>query len=143
MNRVMTQEDVSGEALMAMALQGLGMDYTHVHADSGESLWHVPVGSPNNTILTVFVGPFTAGITCLVGDVTGGQAQRPLDLLRLNANLTLAKIALRDNHLFVQAEIPTEQITDRSLKLAITSVLDALKRAQALFPLNAIYGTVA
>jgi hypothetical protein len=136
-------DDISGEGLMAVALQGLGMDYTHVHAETGESLWHVPIGMPNNTVLTVFVGPFTAGVTCLIGDIAGGQAQRPLDLLRLNANLTLAKIALRDDHLFVQAEIPTEQVSDRSLKLAITSVLDAHKRAKAVAPLNVTQPSIA
>lgn len=128
---------------MAVALQGLGMEYTHVHAESGESLWHVPIGAPNNTVLTLFVGPFTAGVTCVVGEVAGGQAPRPLDLLRLNANLTLAKVALRDEHLFVQAEIPTEQISDGSLRLAITSVLDAVKRVQPVGPMAVVYGSVA
>jgi hypothetical protein len=135
--------DISAEALMAVALQGLGMEYTHVRADSGESLWHVPVGTPDNTVLTLFVGPFTAGVTCLIGDVAGGQARRPLDLLRLNANLTLAKIALRDEHVFAQAEIPTDQVTDKSLRLAITSVLDAVKRAKPVAALDVVYGSVA
>lgn len=128
---------------MAVALQGLGMEYTHVRAETGESLWHVPVGAPNNTVLTLFVGPFTAGVTCLVGDVAGGQARRPLDLLRLNANLTLAKVALRDEHLFVQAEVPTDQVTDQTLKLAITSVLDAVKQAKSVAPVDVAYGSVA
>jgi hypothetical protein len=128
--------NMSAEALMAVALQGLGMEYTHVRAESGESLWHVPVGTPNNTILTLFVGPFTAGVTCLVGDFAWGQALRPLDLLRLNANLTLAKVALRDEHLFVQAEIPTDQVTEQSLRLAITTVLDGVAQAKLLCPMN-------
>ena len=128
---------------MAVALQGLGMEYTHVRAESGESLWHVPVGTPNNTVLTLFVGPFTAGVTCVVGDVVGGQAKRPLELLRLNANLTLAKVALRDQHVFVQAEIPTDQVTDATLKLAITTVLDAVKRVKEVCPLDVVYGAVA
>ena len=128
---------------MAVALQGLGIEYTHVHAPSGESLWHVPIGSPNNTVLTLFVGPFTAGVTCVVGDVAGGQAPQALELLRLNANLTLAKVALRDEHLFVQAEVPTDQVSDQSLKLAITSVLDAVKRVKAVAPLDVVYGSVA
>ena len=131
----MTKE-MSAEALMAIALQGLGMEYTHVRAESGESLWHVPIVTPNNTVLTLFVGPFTAGVTCLVGDFAWGQALRPLDLLRLNANLTLAKVALRDEHLFVQAEIPTDQVTDQSLRLAITTVLDAVTRAKQISPMN-------
>ena len=138
----MTNE-FSGEALMAVALQGLGMEYTHVHAESGESHWHVPLGAPNDTVLTIFVGPFTAGVTCVVGEVVGGQAQRPLELLRLNANLTLAKVALRDEHVFVQAEIPTEQITDKSLRLAITSVLDAVKRVKSVAPMDVVYGAIA
>jgi len=121
---------------MAIALQGLGMEYTHVRAESGESLWHVPIVTPNNTVLTLFVGPFTAGVTCLVGDFAWGQALRPLDLLRLNANLTLAKVALRDEHLFVQAEIPTDQVTDQSLRLAITSVIDGVTRAKQISPMN-------
>ncbi|HEY4184883.1 MAG TPA: hypothetical protein VGP07_07415 [Polyangia bacterium] len=128
---------------MAVALQGLGMEYTHVRAESGESLWHVPMGTPNNVVLTLFVGPFTAGVTCVVGDVVGGQAKRPLELLRLNANLTLAKVALRDQHVFVQAEIPTDQVTDATLKLAITSVLDAVKRVKAICPLDVVYGSQA
>jgi hypothetical protein len=121
---------------MAVALQGLGMEYTHVRAESGESLWHVPVGTPNNTVLTLFVGPFTAGVTCLVGDFAWGQALRPLDLLRLNANLTLAKVALREEHLFVQAEIPTDQVTDQSLRLAITTVLEGVAQAKVISPMN-------
>ena len=121
---------------MAIALQGLGMEYTHVRAESGESLWHVPIVAPTQTVLTLFVGPFTAGVTCLVGDFEWGQALRPLDLLRLNANLTLAKVALRDEHLFVQAEIPTDQVTDQSLKLAITTVLDGVTRAKQISPMN-------
>ena len=129
-------KDMSAEALMAVALQGLGMEYTHVRAESGESLWHVPIIKPDNTILTLFVGPFTAGVTCLVGDFAWGQALRPLDLLRLNANLTLAKVALRDEHLFVQAEIPTDQVSDQSLKLAITSVIDGVTRAKQISPMN-------
>src|SRR3569623_2421146 len=111
----MTKE-MSAEALMAGALQGLGMEYTHVRAESGESLWHVPITKPANTILTIFVGPFTAGVTCLVGDFAWGQAHRPFDLLRLNATLTLAKVALRDEHLNVQAEIPTEQVPAETLQ---------------------------
>ena len=134
---------MSAEALMAVALQGLGMEYTHVRAESGESLWHVPVGTPNNTVLTLFVGPFTAGVTCLVGDFAWGQALRPLDLLRLNANLTLAKVALRDEHLFVQAEIPTDQVTDESLKLAITTVLDGVARAKLISPMNLTRDSIA
>ena len=129
-------KDMSAEALMAIALQGLGMEYTHVRAESGESLWHVPIVQPDNTVLTLFVGPFTAGVTCLVGDFAWGQALRPLDLLRLNANLTLAKVALRDEHLFVQAEIPTDQVTDQTLKLAITSVIDGVTRAKQISPMN-------
>jgi hypothetical protein len=135
--------DMSAEALMAVALQGLGMEYTHVRADSGESLWHVPVGTPNNTVLTLFVGPFTAGVTCLVGDFAWGQALRPLDLLRLNANLTLAKVALRDEHLFVQAEIPTDQVTDQSLRLAITTVLEGVSRAKEISPMTLAQASVA
>jgi hypothetical protein len=131
----MTKE-MPAEALMAIALQGLGMEYTHVRAESGESLWHVPIVQPDNTVLTLFVGPFTAGVTCLVGDFAWGQVLRPLDLLRLNANLTLAKVALRDEHLFVQAEIPTDQVTDQSLKLAITSVIDGVTRAKQISPMN-------
>jgi hypothetical protein len=138
----MTNE-ISAEALMAVALQGLGMEYTHVRADSGESLWHVPIGTPSNTVLTLFVGPFTAGVTCLVGDFAWGQAPRPLDLLRLNANLTLAKVALRGEHLFVQAEIPTDQITDQSLKLAITTVLDGVKQAKVISSVNVAQGSIA
>jgi hypothetical protein len=138
----MTNE-ISAEALMAVALQGLGMEYTHVRADSGESLWHVPVGKPNNTILTLFVGPFTAGVTCLVGDFAWGQALRPLDLLRLNANLTLAKVALRDEHLFVQSEIPTDQVTDQSLRLAITTVLDGVAQAKLISPMNLARDSIA
>jgi len=125
---------------MAVALQGLGMEYTHVRAESGESLWHVPVGTPNNTVLTLFVGPFTAGVTCLVGDFAWGLALRPLDLLRLNANLTLAKVALRDDHLFVQAEIPTDQVTDQSLRLAITTVLEGVSQAKVISPMNLAQG---
>jgi len=121
---------------MAIALQGLGMEYTHVRAESGESLWHVPIVQPDNTVLTLFVGPFTAGVTCLVGDFAWGQVLRPLDLLRLNANLTLAKVALREEHLFVQAEIPTDQVTDQSLRLAITSVIDGVTRAKQISPMN-------
>jgi hypothetical protein len=135
--------DISAEGLMALALQGLGMEYTHVRADSGESLWHVPIGAPNNTVLTLFVGPFTAGVTCLIGDFAWGQAQRPLDLLRLNANLTLAKVALRGEHLFVQAEIPTDQITDQSLRLAITTVLDGVRQAQLISPRDVAHGSIA
>lgn len=138
----MTNE-ISAEALMAVALQGLGMEYTHVRADTGESLWHVPIGTPNNTVLTLFVGPFTAGVTCLVGDFAWGQALRPLDLLRLNANLTLAKVALRGEHLFVQAEIPTDQITDQSLKLAITTVLEGVKEAKMISPVNVAQSSIA
>jgi hypothetical protein len=138
----MTNE-ISAEALMAVALQGLGMEYTHVRAESGESLWHVPVGTPNNTVLTLFVGPFTAGVTCLVGDFAWGQALRPLDLLRLNANLTLAKVALRDEHLFVQAEIPTDQVTDQSLRLAITTVLEGVAQAKAISPMNLAQASVS
>jgi hypothetical protein len=134
---------LSAEGLMAVALQGLGMEYTHTRADSGESLWHVPIESPDQTVLTLFVGPFTAGVTCLAGDVANGQIQRSADLLRLNANLTLAKVALRNEHLFVQAEIPTDQITDQSLKLAITSVLDAVKRVKSVAPLDVVYGSVS
>lgn len=128
---------------MAVALQGLGMEYTHVRAESGESLWHVPVGMPNNTVLTLFVGPFTAGVTCLVGDFAWGQALRPLDLLRLNANLTLAKVALRDEHLFVQAEVPTDQVTDQSLRLAITTVLEGVAQAKLLSPMNLAKDSIA
>jgi hypothetical protein len=129
--------EMSAEALMAVALQGLGMEYTHVRAESGESLWHVPVTKPSNTILTLFVGPFTAGVTCLVGDFAWGQAHRPFDLLRLNATLTLAKVALRGEHLFVQAEIPTDQVTAESLRLAITTVLDGVVQAKAIATLQA------
>lgn len=125
-------KEMSAEALMAVALQGLGMEYTHVRAESGESLWHVPITKPNSTILTLFVGPFTAGVTCLVGDFAWGQAHRPFDLLRLNASLTLAKVALRDEHLFVQAEIPTDQVTAETLKLAITTVLEGVAQAKAI-----------
>jgi hypothetical protein len=135
--------EMSAEALMAVALQGLGMEYTHVRAESGESLWHVPVTKPDNTVLTLFVGPFTAGVTCLVGDFTWGQALRPLDLLRLNANLTLAKVALRDEHLYVQAEIPTDQVTDQSLRLAITTVLDGVAQAKVLSPMSAAQSSAA
>jgi hypothetical protein len=125
-------KEMSAEGLMAVALQGLGMEYTHVRAESGESLWHVPITKPANTILTIFVGPFTAGVTCLVGDFAWGQAHRPFDLLRLNATLTLAKVALRDEHLFVQAEIPTDQVTADTLKLAITTVLEGVTQAKAI-----------
>src|SRR3569623_3607770 len=114
--------EMSAEALMAVALQGLGMEYTHVRAESGESLWHVPVTKPNNTILTLFVGPFPAGVTCLVGDFAWGQANRPFDLLRLTAPLTLAKVALRDELLCVQAQIPTDQVTAETQKLTHTTV---------------------
>ena len=138
----MTNE-ISAEGLMALALQGLGMEYTHVRADSGESLWHVPIGSPNNTVLTLFVGPFTAGVTCLVGDFAWGQPHRPLDLLRLNANLTLAKVALRAEHLFVQAEIPTDQVSEQSLRLAITTVLDGVKQAKLIAPLDVAHASIA
>jgi len=123
---------MSAEALMAVALQGLGMEYTHVRAESGESLWHVPITKPSTTVLTLFVGPFTSGVTCLVGDFAWGQTPRPFDLLRLNATLTLAKVALRDEHLFVQAEIPTDQVTAETLKLAITTVLNGVEEAKAI-----------
>ena len=123
---------MSAEALMAVALQGLGMEYTHVRAESGESLWHVPITKPCTTVLTLFVGPFTSGVTCLVGDFAWGQAPRPFDLLRLNATLTLAKVALRDEHLFVQAEIPTDQVTAETLRLAITTVLNGVEEAKAI-----------
>jgi len=123
---------MSAEALMAVALQGLGMEYTHVRAESGESLWHVPITQPSATVLTLFVGPFTAGVTCLVGDFAWGQTPRPFDLLRLNATLTLAKVALRDEHLFVQAEIPTDQVTAETLKLAITTVLNGVEQAKSI-----------
>jgi hypothetical protein len=129
-------KEMSAEALMAVALQGLGMEYTHVRAESGESLWHVPITKPNTTVLTLFVGPFTAGVTCLVGDFAWGQVHRPFDLLRLNATLTLAKVALRGEHLFVQAEIPTDQVTAESLRLAITTVLDAVGQAKAIATLE-------
>jgi len=129
-------KEMSAEALMAVALQGLGMEYTHVRAESGESLWHVPITKPNSTVLTLFVGPFTAGVTCLVGDFAWGQVHRPFDLLRLNATLTLAKVALRGEHLFVQAEIPTDQVTAESLRLAITTVLDAVGQAKAIATLE-------
>lgn len=128
---------------MAIALQGLGMEYTHVHAESGESLWHVPITGPEKTVLTVFVGPFTAGVTCVVGATVGGQVPRPLDLLRLNANLTLAKVALRTDHLYVQAEIPTDQVTDQSLRLAITSVLDGVKQVKSIVRLDVVFGAAA
>src|SRR3569623_3420092 len=108
--------EMSAEALMAVALQGLGMEYTHVRAESGESLWHVPVTKPNNTIMTLFVGPFTAGVTCLVGDFAWGQANRPFDLLRLTATQPHAKVTLTDKHLNVQAEIPTEQVPAETLQ---------------------------
>lgn len=117
---------------MAVALQGLGMEYTHVRAESGESLWHVPVVKPTNTVLTIFVGPFTAGVTCLIGDFAWGQVNRPFDLLRLNATLTLAKVALRGEHLYVQAEIPTDQVTAETLRLAITTVLEGVGQAKAI-----------
>jgi len=129
-------KEMSAEALMAVALQGLGMEYTHVRAESGESLWHVPITKPKPTILTLFVGPFTAGVTCLVGDFAWGQVHRPFDLLRLNASLTLAKVALRDQHLFVQAEIPTDQVTAESLRLAITTVLEGVGQAKAIATLE-------
>ena len=129
-------KEMSAEALMAVALQGLGMEYTHVRAESGESLWHVPITKPKPTVLTLFVGPFTAGVTCLVGDFAWGQVHRPFDLLRLNATLTLAKVALRDEHLFVQAEIPTDQITAESLKLAITTVLEGVVQAKSIATLE-------
>lgn len=138
----MTNE-ISAEGLMAIALQGLGMEYTHVHAESGESLWHVPIGAPDKTVLTLFVGPFTAGVTCVVGATARGEVPRPLDLLRLNANLTLAKVALRVDHLYVQAEIPTDQVTDKSLRLAITSVLDGVKQVKAIVHLDVVFGAVA
>jgi hypothetical protein len=138
------KNEISSDALMAVALQGLKLEYTHVHAESGENLWHVNVGGPNNsTVLTLFVGPFTAGVTCVVGEVLSGPAQRCLDLLRLNANLTLAKVALRDEHVFVQAEIPSDQINDKSLRLAITSVLDAVGRVKAVAPMAVVYGSIA
>lgn len=137
-------KEMSAEALMAVALQGLGMEYTHVRAESGESLWHVPITKPKPTILTLFVGPFTAGVTCLVGDFAWGQVHRPFDLLRLNASLTLAKVALRDQHLFVQAEIPTDQVTAESLRLAITTVLEGVGQAKAIATLEpAAAGAVA
>src|SRR3569832_1014316 len=123
---------MSAEGLMAVSLQGLGMEYTHVRAESGESLWHVPITKPANTILTIFVGPFTAGVSCLVGDFAWGQVHRPFDLLRLTATLTLAKVALRDQHLFVQAEIPTDQVTAETLKLAITAVLEGVSQAKSI-----------
>lgn len=129
-------KEMSAEALMAVALQGLGMEYTHVRAESGESLWHVPITKPNSTVLTLFVGPFTAGVTCLVGDFPWGQANRPFDLLRLNATLTLAKVALRDEHLYVQAEIPTDQVTAETLRLAITTVLEGVGQAKAIAALH-------
>ena len=129
-------KEMSAEALMAVALQGLGMEYTHVRAESGESLWHVPITKPKATVLTLFVGPFTAGVTCLVGDFAWGQVHRPFDLLRLNATLTLAKVALRDEHLFVQAEIPTDQITAESLRLAITTVLEGVTQAKSIATLE-------
>jgi hypothetical protein len=129
-------KEMSAEGLMAVALQGLGMEYTHVRADSGESLWHVPITKPTSTVLTLFVGPFTAGVTCLVGDFAWGQAHRPFDLLRLNASLTLAKVALRDEHLFVQAEIPTDQVTAETLRLAITTVLEGVGQAKAIATLQ-------
>ena len=136
-------KDVSAESLMAVALQGLGLEYQHARAESGESLWHVPIVSPMNTVLTIFVGPFTAGVTCMVGDVAGGQVRNPLELLRLNANLTLAKVALRNEHLFVQAEIPTDQVSDQSLKLAITSVIDAIGQARNLTRVDVPYGAAS
>jgi len=43
---------------------------------------------------------------------------------------------LRDEHLFVQAEIPTDQVSDQSLKLAITSVIDGVTRAKLISPMN-------
>lgn len=125
-------KEMSAEALMAVALQGMGLEYTHVRAESGESLWHVPISKPNSTVLTLFVGPFTAGVTCLVGDFAWGQVHRPFDLLRLNATLTLAKVALRDEHLFVQAEIPTDQVTAETLRLAITTVLEGVGQAKSI-----------
>lgn len=121
---------------MAVALQGMGMEYTHVRAESGESLWHVPITKPTNTVLTIFVGPFTAGVTCLVGNFAWGQAHRPLDLLRLNASLTLAKVALRDEHLYVQAEIPTDQVSAETLRLAITTVIEGVGQAKAIATLQ-------
>jgi hypothetical protein len=130
-------KEMSAEGMMAVALQGLGLEYTHVRAESGESLWHVPITKPNSTILTLFVGPFTAGVTCLIGDFAWGQVHRPFDLLRLNATLTLAKVALRDEHLFVQAEIPTDQVTAETLKLAITTVLEGVTQAKAIAMLQA------
>lgn len=130
-------KEMSAEGMMAVALQGMGLEYTHVRAESGESLWHVPITQPSSTILTLFVGPFTAGVTCLVGDFAWGQVHRPFDLLRLNATLTLAKVALRDEHLFVQAEIPTDQVTAETLRLAITAVLDGVTQAKSLVMLQA------
>jgi hypothetical protein len=136
-------KEMSAEGMMAVALQGLGMEYTHVRADSGESLWHVPVGAPNNTVLTLFVGPFTAGVTCLVGDYAWGQAPRPFDLLRLNANLTLAKVAMRGDHLFVQSEVPTDQVNDQTLRLAITTVLEGVKQAKLISQPTVAQGSAA
>jgi len=78
-----------------------------------------------------------------VGDFAWGQAHRPFDLLRLNASLTLAKVALRDEHLFVQAEIPTDQVTAETLRLAITTVLEGVTQAKAIATLQPSAGSPA
>ncbi|MEP6655228.1 MAG: hypothetical protein ABJA82_17825 [Myxococcales bacterium] len=43
----------------------------------------------------------------------------------------------------MQAEIPTDQVTAQSLRLAITSVLDGVKQVKAIVRLDVVFGAVA
>jgi hypothetical protein len=132
-------EDVSGSLASSdsrsAALQQLGLHYTYEPSSDGQEQWHIPFGpgKENQVWLSVYSGPLVVGVLSVVGDTgTGWVPPDSNTLLQLCADLWLTKVIAQENLVTVTAQIPTGHVDSVTLALAISGVLEGVKRIREL-----------
>lgn len=128
---------------LVVALQRLGLQYSHVREASGASFWHVPF--EDNTILTVYIGSETIGVTTVLNGWGGKIPSREevlagaldmrtlLALLGENGGLGMAKVSVSNGFVSVGDEFPVDLVSEQLLRVAMTHVLSGVKRIRAIF----------
>ncbi len=86
-------------------------------------------------MLTVYSGPLVVGVIHVVGDLSSGwrlpDSQR---LLSAFTDLWLTKVVIQDSLVSVTAQIPAGHVNSSTLSLAISNVLEGVRRIKAAAP---------